>query len=473
LNNGTTARLTPRVDVSEQKPNGRQALLEGPILRTLIRLALPTLLVLIAQTAVNVVEALYVGLLGTPALAGVALVFPAYMLMVMMSAGGIGSGVGSAVSRAIGAGRKADADALLTHALVLAALAGAFFTLALFFGGEAYFRALGGQGEALRAALTYSHVLFSSAIAVWIVNLLAAALRASGNVKVPAAVTLIGALITIPVSPALIFGFGPIPRLGIAGAALAFSLYNSIAALALLRYTRSSAASVELKLTPLEWRHFADILQVGVPAAFNTLQSNLTVIVVTGAVGVFGTGALAGYGIASRLDYILIPILFGLSSGVMTMVGVNAGAGQFARAKRITWVGCAIGAVLTGLIGSTVSIDPGLWLHFFSHDPGVLATGATYLHIVAPFYGLFGLGFVITFASQGTGHVLWPSIGTTARMAVAAGLGSIAVRHFGAGMTGLSLFVAASLCTYALSCLVVMLSSAIWAPKPSRGLRKP
>src|SRR5690349_20194661 len=107
----------------------RASILTGPILPTLLKLALPTVTVLVAQTAVNIAEAYYVGFLGTDSLAGAALVFPIFMLMTMMSNGGFGSGVASSVARAIGADRRDDADALLFHAMVLAVIAGALFTL--------------------------------------------------------------------------------------------------------------------------------------------------------------------------------------------------------------------------------------------------------------------------------------------------------------------------------------------------------
>ena len=133
--------------------------------------------VLVAQTAVNIAEAYYVGFLGTDALAGVALVFPIFMLMTMMSNGGLGSGVASSVARAVGAGRREDADALLFHAIVLAVIFGAAVHAGPLLGGPALYRALGGRGDALEAAVRYSNYLFAGAIPVWIVNLQAAALR--------------------------------------------------------------------------------------------------------------------------------------------------------------------------------------------------------------------------------------------------------------------------------------------------------
>lgn len=440
----------------------RAALLTAPILPTLLKLALPTVTVLVAQTAVNIAEAYYVGYLGTDALAGAALVFPIFMLMTMMSNGGFGSGVASSVARAVGAGRRDDADAALFHAIVLAIIAGAVFTLGVRLGGPALYRALGGRDGALEAATVYSNSLFAGAIPAWIVNLQAAALRGSGNVKVPALVTLIGAIVTIAVSPLLIFGFGPVPGLGIGGAGVAFGLYYSAAMLFLLRYMSSGASGLRLHIVPLRAKTFGDMLKVGIPTAFNAVLTNLTVILVTGAVGLFGTSALAGYGIASRLDYIMIPLLFGISTATLTMVGVNMGAGQTARAQRIGWVSGAAGMIMTGSIGLLVAIFPTGWLHLFSHDAEVVNEGATYLRIVAPAYAALGFGFVASFAAQGTGRAMGPLLSAVARILIAAGGGWIAVAYFGAGMTGLAAMVTVSLAAYAVICVLIMVSPSTW-----------
>jgi putative MATE family efflux protein len=443
----------------------RVSLLTGPILTTLLKLALPTVTVLVAQTAVNIAEAYYVGFLGTDALAGAALVFPIFMLMTMMSNGGLGSGVASSVARAVGAERRDDADALLFHATVLAVIVGALFTLGALMLGPALYRALGGRGDALDAAVKYSNFLFAGAIPVWIVNLQAAALRGAGNVKVPAIVTLVGALVMIPLSPILIFGFGPFPRLGIGGAGLAFGLYYCGAMLFLMRYMSSGRSGLTLRIAHLRRPLFADILKVGIPTALNAMLTNLTVILVTGAVGLFGTTALAAYGISSRLDYIMIPLLFGVSTATLTMVGVNMGAGQNARARRIGWTSGIVGLLLTGTIGLAVAVFPLAWLRLFSHDADVVRDGVTYLHIVAPAYCALGFGFVVSFAAQGTGRALWPLAAAAVRILIAAGGGWLAVGAFGAGMAGLAAMVTASLIAYAVVCSAVMLSDSVWRVK--------
>jgi putative MATE family efflux protein len=465
----TATRPAPAATRREPELKGqsaRTALLTAPIFPTLLKLALPTMTVLVAQTAVNVAEAYYVGFLGTDALAGAALVFPIFMLMTMMSNGGLGSGVASSVARAIGAGRNQDAHALLFHAIVLAVIVGALFTLAAELAGPPFYRALGGRGDALDAALRYSNYLFAGAIPVWVVNLQAAALRGAGNVKVPALVTLVGAIVMIPLSPVLIFGFGPIPRLGIGGAGVAFGLYYCGAMLFLLHYMASGRSGLVLAVSALRGGLFSDILKVGLPTSFMAFLTNLTVILVTGAVGLFGTTALAGYGIASRLDYIMIPLLFGVGTATLTMVGVNVGAGESARARKVGWVGGALGLLFTGAIGLIVAAFPLLWLHLFSHDADVLAEGVTYLRVVAPAYSALGFGFVTAFAAQGAGRVFWPVVAASARILIAAGGGWIAVSYFGAGMLGLAAMVTASLIVYAAICAVVITSDSVWKPEP-------
>jgi putative MATE family efflux protein len=422
----------------------RQRLLTAPVLPVMLALAWPVVAVLVLQTLVGVAETFYVSFLGTDALAGVALVFPVRMLMTMMSAGGIGGGVSSAVARAIGAGRTADADALVLHAVVLAVLFGALFTAGALAAGPMLYRALGGKGGALAAALVYSRFVFIGSVPIWTVSLIAAVLRGAGNVRTPATVSLVGAVVLVILSPALIFGIGPFPRLGIAGAGTAVALFYTFAAIALVAIMISGRAGLTLKCVPLELRLFADILRVGLLSAAGTFQLNATVVFVTGAVGFFGADALAGYGIASRLDYLLIPLLFGLGTAVVTLVGTAAGASDHRRMRKVAWSGALLAAGFTGAIGLVVTAAPSLWLDLFSRDPAVLATGTLYLQRLGPAYGAIGLSMLLYFAAQGYGRVAAPFFAGTVRLVVAAGFGWLAVAYFGAGLGVLFAIVAAA-----------------------------
>jgi MATE family, multidrug efflux pump len=422
----------------------RTRLLTGPILPTLAWLAGPTVVVLMVQAAVGVAETYFVSGLGTDALAGVALVFPALMLMQMMSNGGIGGGVSSAVARALGAGRRDDAEALVFHAVVVALGFGLVFTAAEEWGGRALFAVMGGKGGEIEAALHYADVVFAGAVLIWLTSLLAAALRGAGNVMVPALVTLGGAVLVIPLSPSLIFGFGPLPRMGVAGAATAILVYYAAATLVLGLYLRSGRGLLRLRFDfrRFSWRLMRDILSVGGLSAIGTIQMNLTVAIVTGLVGGFGADAVAGYGIASRLDYILIPLLFGIGTAALTMVGIAMGAGDKARARRIAWTATAVAVLLTEAVGLAATAFPDGWLGLFSDVPAVLETGAAYFRTVAPFYGFVGLGMMLYFAGQGAGSVLWPVLAGTVRLVLAGAGGWLAVTQLGLGLPALFIGVA-------------------------------
>jgi putative MATE family efflux protein len=437
-------------------------LLDGPVAPALLRLAAPNVLVMMLQAAVSTLDAVYVGWLGSPALAGVSLVFPLVMLMQTMSAGGMGGGVASAVARALGAGRRADAHALVIHAILIALAMAAGFTTVLVLGGPALYRAMGGRGPALEAAIAYSNVLFAGAAAYWLFNTLGSVVRGTGNMVLPAAVMIANAFLYIVLSPALILGWGPCPRLGIAGAATASIASFGLGALALLIFLLSGRGLVTLRFRGVRLRRalFWDILRVGAPGALNTVLTNLTFVLLTGLVGPFGAAALAGYGMGARLEYLMIPLVFGLGSALVTMVGTNVGAGQVARAERIAWVGAGLAAAVTGSVGLLAAIFPGAWLGLFSTDPDVLAAGARYLTIVGPCYGFFGVGLALYFASQGAGRLAWPLMAGFSRLSIAA-LGGWLALHLGAGLSGLFIAIALALVVFGTT-VVAALRAGAW-----------
>jgi MATE family, multidrug efflux pump len=417
---------------------------EGPIARSLLSLAWPVLVVLALQTFVGVAETYFVSFLGTDALAGVALVFPLFMLMAMMSNGGIGGGVSSAVARALGAGRTKDAEALAVHAVAVGLAFGALFAIGAWIGGPVLFARMGAEGATLASAVLYSNVLFLAAVPGWIANLLAAALRGAGNVRVPAIVTAVGSLATLALSPLFIFGWGRVPSLGVAGAGVALICFNVGSAVALAAYMRSARSPLRLAHARLEWRLFRDILRVGLVSAVGTVVANLTVVVTTGLVGAYGRDAIAGYGLASRLDYILIPLLFALGTASVTLAGTSVGAGRHARARKVAWIGALFSTLATGAIGAAAALFPQAWMHLFSHEAGVVAFGSAYLARVGPLYALFGAGMSIYFASQGAGRMAWPFAAGLARLAIVVAAGGYWIYIAHGPLNGLYWIVAAS-----------------------------
>jgi putative MATE family efflux protein len=449
------------------------ALIEGPIAPTLVRLAAPNVLVMLAQASVGLIEIYFIGKLGTDALAGVTLVFPVVMLMQMMSAGAMGGGISSAIARALGGERRADADSLVLHAMVIALAFGLVFSVALLAGGPRLYAAMGGSGASLAAAISYSNVIFVGAILVWLFNSLANIIRGTGNMALPAVVTVSGVAVLIPLSPCLIFGLGPFPRLGLVGGAVAVVLYYAIGSVVLVAYLRSARSVVRLTFNAMRfrWSLFRDILRVGLVAALITVQTNLTIGIATSLVGAFGPAAIAGYGTGSRLEYLLIPLVFGLGGPLVAMVGANIGAGQRDRALRVAWIGAAIAAGLCELIGLCAAAAPHAWLSLFGTDAAMIDAGSRYLHIVGPVYGLFGLGMALYFASQGAGRLLWPFLANLARLIIAACGGWLALSWTG-DATGVFIAMAAALAAFGLINAAAVAGGAWFGRSPSHEAAK-
>jgi putative MATE family efflux protein len=399
-------------------------LLQGPIVPIMLAMAWPNVLVMLAQASTGLIETWFVSHLGLDALTGMALVFPGFMMMQMLSGGAMGGGISSAIARALGGGRKADADALVWHAVIITLVLGVTFSALVLTFGRPLYRALGGSGGSLESALLYSNVVFAATPAVWLMNGLASVIRGTGNMAVPALAVCFGVVLLIPLSPTLIFGLGPIPAMGVTGAGLAVLTTTFATMLALAVYIAGGWCLVRLGPFRPRWSMFADILRVGAVASVSTLQTSLTIAMLTALVGTAaGADAVAGYGTGARLEFLLVPLVFGLGAPLVTLVGTNIGAGQRERALRVALTGGALAFVLCETVGIAAAIWPEAWLGLFGHDPRMLATGIDYLRFAGPAYGFFGLGLSLYFASQGAGRLAWPLFAGFLRMTIAVGGG--------------------------------------------------
>jgi putative MATE family efflux protein len=458
--------------VAERTPSSSRtrAFLHGPIVPTLLRLSWPNILVMLAQSSTGLVETWWISRLGTDALAGMAVVFPVVMLMQMMSQGAMGGGIASAIARALGAGRHDEADALVLHAILINVVFGVFFAVVVLGFGPSLYRALGGQGASLAAALRYSNVVFGGVVLLWVMNGLASVIRGTGNMLIPALVICGGVVVLVPLSPLLIFGIGPFPALGVAGGGAALVLYYVGGTGFFLWYILSGRNAAHLHWVRPRWVLFREILRVGVVAAITSLQTNLTVAITTSLVGNwFGAADVAGYGTGARLEYLLSPVVFGIGGTLVAMVGMNIGAGQPARALRIAFTGGAAALVLTEAIGVAAAIWPEAWLRLFDTDPAMLAAGTAYLRAVGPFYGCYGLGFALYFASQGAGRLLWPLLAGLLRMLIAT-LGGWAALLLTGSQGWLFVALAVGLLVYGVMIPVSILRGAWTArAKPSSG----
>ncbi|MBK6656909.1 MAG: MATE family efflux transporter [Proteobacteria bacterium] len=412
-----------------------QRLQEGPIVSTLVRLSLPNVLAMAMTVLVGIAETYYVGRLGTTALAAMALVFPFAMLTGMMSAGAMGGGVSSAISRALGALDTSRANTLAWHALLIGLVAGVVYSLMFLIFGARFYLALGGSGAVLEQATLYSSVLFSGALLVWLSNTLGAILRGTGDMRMPSIAIAVTAVLQITLGGVLALGFGPVPSLGMTGIALGHIVATASGVLFLLWFVLSGQGRLTLRLHGIRLRRelFGDILKVGALALFSPLQSVLTVLIFTGLIARLGVLPLAGYSIGQRLEFLLIPIAFGIGVAAVPMVGMAIGAGNVARARRVAWSAGALSTFNLAIIGLTVTLAPDLWARLFSSDEAVLDHARQYLRLVGPAFPLFGLGLTLYFAAQGSGKLLGPILAGTLRLVIALTIGTwLAARGFGA-----------------------------------------
>ncbi|WP_310496735.1 MATE family efflux transporter [Sandarakinorhabdus sp.] len=399
--------------------DGSNPLLNAPLVPLLARLALPNMVGMMAGSLAAIAETFYVGQLGVPALAGMAIVFPFIMLQMMLSGGAMGGGVSAAVARALGAGDAVRANALAAHAFWIAVAAGLVTTAVMLALGPALFAALGGSGSALAQALAYAGIAFLGATGLWLTNILAAVLRGSGNMKVPATTQLATSAAQVLLGGALGLGWGPLPRLGMAGVAAGQVIASAIGAIVLARFLMSGRAAIRLDLRqPLVRAHFTDILRIGAVACISPVQSVLTIVILGRLVAGFGATALAAYGIGTRLEFLLTPLAFSFGVAAVPVVGTAIGAGEFGRARRAAWTGAAMAGTGLGTLGLVLAIWPGLWTRLFTDDPATLAVAAQYFGWAGPGFGLFGAALCLYFASMPAGRVGAMVLAGTLRLAV-------------------------------------------------------
>ena len=408
-----------------------------------------------ASALVTITETWYVGQLGLLPLAGMALVFPMVMLQQMLSAGSMGGGISSAVSRALGANDVAKANALVLHATLIALGIGLFFTFIFVFFSRPIFTAMGGQGDALEHCLAYANISFLGAVSIWLTNSFASVLRGTGNMRTPSKVLLLVCVGQVALSGILGLGLGPIPSFGMAGVAAGTVTAYSASAIYLFFYLRSSRSLLKLSFTsPLSRGLFLDILKVGGMSSLSSLQTVAAIVIVTSLMSSFGPEALAAYGIGTRLEFLLVPITFAFGVACLPMVGMALGANLVQRAKQVAWSGALLSSALVGCIGLLVCFWPGIWTELFTSNPLVLSYTTLYFQWIGPCYGFFALGLCLYFASQGAGKLLGPVLAGTFRLCVVAA-GGIWLTHnngtaaemfslIAAGMVGYGLLTALS-----------------------------
>lgn len=383
--------------------------------RSLAALALPMILGIVFILAVNLVDTYFVGQLGTAELAAMSFTFPVVSLVASVGFG-LGIGTTSAVSRAIGGGDERRVRRLTTHALVLAVAVIVVISGLGILTQDAVFLALGAEPELLPMLGRYMTIWYLGAICLVVPMVANGAMRAGGDAKTPAKLMAIAAIVNAVLDPPLIFGWGPFPALGITGAALATvgsRLVTLAAAFAVLR---------KMQMLDLHWPSRSElmdswraILSVGMPASISNALTPVATAVLTALVALQGTAAVAGYGVASRLEGLLLIAPMALSAALTPFIGQNWGGHQPERvgtalslSTRFVF-GWGLGIWLLLIVGSDAVAG------LFTQDAAVREAVSLYAWIVPVSYGFHGLVSIVSSAFNAVDRAVRATLLSAAR----------------------------------------------------------
>lgn len=383
-------------------------LTRGPILGSLVRLAVPIVLANLLQTAYQLIDTFWVGRLGADAVAAVSLSFPVIFLLISL---GSGLSVAGSVLVAQGRGRRDQArvNRVAAQTLLLITAAAALLSLTGYFISPVLVRLMGAQPDVLPGAVSYLRISFYGLVFVFGYFGFQSLMRGVGNTLTPFLIVLGTVLLNLVLDPLFIMGWGPIPAQGVAGAAIA-TVFTQALALGcglVLLFRPGHGLQLQRQAFRPDPPLMGELIRLGLPASVEQSTRAMGLLAMTFLVAAFGTVTLAAYGIGMRiLSFVFIPAL-GLSMATSALVGQNIGAQRLERARAI--------ARLSALLAFAVLTAVGVLVYLFARPlvaafvPGAaltIAQGTQFIHVIAFTFGLIGAQLVLTGAFRGAGNTL-------------------------------------------------------------------
>jgi putative MATE family efflux protein len=393
------------MDSSRAEEMGRD-----PIWRLLLRFSAPAIAAMMVASSYNVVDAIFVGRLGPEALAALTIAFPIMMIFHAVAAG-TGTGAASLISRRLGAGEREGASRVATVTITLTIILGALMTIICLSNLEALLRLFGASGSVLPPAKSYMSILFSFAILAFFSMTIGAVIRAEGNPVFPSAVMIVTALVNIALDPVLIFGLGPMPAMGVAGAATATVTSQAIGVIIFITYFISGRTSYRFRPSHFlpNLRIIAEIYRIGVASIVRSAASSVVMVLVNRTAASFGVIPLAVLGILFRSSsFVLMPPM-GLGMGMLPLIAYNFGAKQIERVGEVI-----IKALLTSFIWGALCwvvfmLFPNQIISIFNSDSNFLVEGTQALRIFTLVFFIVGMQMNLGVFFQGIGKGL-PSL---------------------------------------------------------------
>ena len=375
-----------------------------PMLKLIISMSLPSMFSMLIQSLYNIVDSMYVAYSSQAALTAVSLAFPVQMLLVAVSVG-TGIGINSLVSRRLGEKRFAEANSAATHGVLLAIASWVLFVIlgALFI--EPYFSMLDASAEVKEMAITYTSIVVFVSIGSFLEVNLEKTLQATGNMIYPMLFQLVGAVTNIILDPIFIFGFLGVPAMGIAGAAIATVAGQIVAMIfaVIIVFTKSHDVHITFKKFRINWTTIKDIYIVGVPSiVMQAIGSVLTTALNWILIG-FSEAAVSVFGIYYKLQSFVFMPVFGLTHGVMPIMGYSYGARNKKRLLSALKYGCII-AVIIMAVGMVIFMTiPELLLMIFNATDEILAIGVPALRTISLCFMAAAIGIMFSTLFQALG----------------------------------------------------------------------
>ena len=373
-------------------PAIEQTLTTGSIRAHLIKLSIPMFWGMLTVVALNLTDTYFVAQLGTQHLAAMSFIFPVFATLAGLAMG-LGNGAGAVIAKAIGTGDRYRIKRLITDTLALSVLIAIGLTIAGLITIEPLFTTLGVEAKLLPLIVDYMNIWYLGTIALVVPMIASSIIRAAGNPQFPALVMTVATVVNIILDPLLIFGWAGFPQWsirGAAGATVISQITSLVAVCFFLHYREKVIIFKQPKLMEVK-ESWQQVLHVGIPAAATNAISPLAVAILTSAIASYGAEAVAGFGIASRIESLALIAFIALSASVTPLVGQNWGAGKFQRVRQsFYWsvIFCSIWGILAAVVLGFIS---GSLASVFNQDPQVISIAATYLLIVPLSYAASGV----------------------------------------------------------------------------------
>lgn len=380
----------------------------GNILRHLIAFSLPMFLGNLLQALYNTVDSIWVGrFLGRNALAAVSVGFPVIFLLISLVVG-LTMAATVLVAQYAGARRQDMVRRVVSTSLGIMALAGALLSILGLLLHRSILALVRTPPALVAQASSYLRVFLLGLIFTFLYNAASSILRGLGDSRSPTVYLAYATITNIILDPLFIFGLGPLPRMGVAGAAWATVLAQAVSAVLALRHLHRVNGLLDAELrayiprADLTWR----MLSIGLPAGLQQIIVSLGAVFIGALVNTFGETVVAAYGAAARLDQFAFLPSLSISLATSALVGQNLGAGREDRARETLQWSALLGAAIAAGVTLLILAVPRALLAVFNTDPGVLREGATYLRIVSLTYVPFSLMFAVNGLLRGAGDTL-------------------------------------------------------------------